>query len=664
MAADHFHLRSSILRAEPFARTARPRGRSLLVCKSSSSGFADPEWRAAAKALSRLFYADSAPTPQPPIAPVASAPTATSDAGLRGPAAAFDASGPEAAALADLPLWRADSVVLPGQQTLLHVHSPAYVHMFNAMLLRAPARPWLFGHVRLPGGSRNLGGADAAWALCGPGSAAPTVGSLMEVHRAVRLEDGKLMVLATALCRIKVLHCLQQAPFSRGRCAPLHERELLEAHHAEALGAALDADVCPVGVPACPVDAAVRVAAAAAAAAATAASWRWLSYEAAAARGAAWGGRCPAEGASPAATRQLVSDLVDHGVLNVVPLPDGPVVGRWDLAALGLAAAADAAAALAAEARAAAAAVVAEAAQAQGASGGGAGARGEGAGGAGGEGGGAGLGTGMGSGSGLGGAAAYAPPAGAMGPAAEAVAAAAASLGFRDDATQPSSSAPSSAGGAAPVPPEPSPSPSPPSPAASGAANPSTSGSGAGPGGADDDCGLEPDPPGPDPLSDVLGRLTGHSRYDLLVLEGQLWEDLDALAVLTARVHQRRLGLPLGMLQLRPDDDLAEAQLAEAAPPAVLAAQAQAARVPASGAGAGASGVGVRSGSGSEAAAGGAWAAQAGTTGTAQPRVHPASEGLDVYAHPCYPPERRALRLAYAAASIFIEASENLVCHT
>ncbi len=73
--------------------------------------------------------------------------------------------------------------------------------MFDRLFASGPG-PWRFGHVYLPGGSRSLGASE--WALAAPGSRAPTVGVLMEVSRAVRLMDGKLLVLATAVARIKV----------------------------------------------------------------------------------------------------------------------------------------------------------------------------------------------------------------------------------------------------------------------------------------------------------------------------------------------------------------------------------------------------------------------------------------------------------------------------
>jgi Lon protease-like protein len=78
------------------------------------------------------------------------------------------------------------------------VYRPHYLHMFDALLSRP--RPWRFGHLYLPGGGAALGGAAAALE---PGGGAPLVGVVMEVTRAVRLMDGKLLILATAAGRFK-----------------------------------------------------------------------------------------------------------------------------------------------------------------------------------------------------------------------------------------------------------------------------------------------------------------------------------------------------------------------------------------------------------------------------------------------------------------------------
>ncbi|EFJ53167.1 hypothetical protein VOLCADRAFT_86177, partial [Volvox carteri f. nagariensis] len=665
--------------------------------------------------------------------------------------------------LQDLPLWRADSVVLPGQQALLHIHTPHYVHMFDRLFATSGGPGQLFGHLHLPAGSRNLGAAE--WALCAPGSRAPAVGVLMEVNRAVRLQDGKLMVLATALCRIQVRQCLSETPYSRARTELFHDDELLESYHAAGLTAVLGTDTGSsaspsISVAACAgtvpmssmgpalgtplpdhpamqqlqaqvhgvdggastpagmllhtaaADAALHAAGVAAQAAATAATWRWLEYEAFTARAAAWPGRRPAEGTDPWDTRRLVSELVDHGVLSIVPFADGPVAGRWDLASLRDVAAADAVAAAAAAAAAGCVAVSGpdpprfvahEESDTTGAGPSDSGGR-------------------------------EAAPGGASNSSSQRSAAAVLDVQEGDEGPGMSTGKDQAAAAEqqrpdsclrpmdspACAPPlatdrglEPSPDAVPPKPSSSGRGE----AEGSQPegtsrrtfsafGSAERGRGEEDR----DEEKDEEADLTGHTTYDLVLLESQLWQELDSLAVLQARVNQQRLGLPLGLLQLRPSGALAAAQLAAAAPPSVacrrpetVATAAECAHgsepeqpytaedpaldTPAAGdggdCGSGAAGSDSattvresvnstvadvtedyslagrgRSGDTAEDSSEGAVQQQPQPVlphGTVQPHVHPASEGLDVYCHPDYPLERRIMRLSYAAAGIFIE---------
>eukprot|EP00887_Chlorella_sp_A99_P001815 scaffold19.g1815.t1 len=100
-------------------------------------------------------------------------------------------------------------------------------------LLSGP-RPWRFGHLLLPGGSRNLGSEEYALA---PGSQAPLVGTLME---AVRFPDGRLLVLAAGLSRIRVARVRQTVPHGVADVALLPDWEEAEAQHAVAASA-----LCP-----------------------------------------------------------------------------------------------------------------------------------------------------------------------------------------------------------------------------------------------------------------------------------------------------------------------------------------------------------------------------------------------------------------------------------
>lgn len=46
----------------------------------------------------------------------------------------------------------------PPLQAVLHVHKPHYMHMFDQVF--SGPKPWVFGHLYLPGGSNNLGRYD------------------------------------------------------------------------------------------------------------------------------------------------------------------------------------------------------------------------------------------------------------------------------------------------------------------------------------------------------------------------------------------------------------------------------------------------------------------------------------------------------------------------
>lgn len=98
------------------------------------------------------------------------------------------------------------ATVVACPQEVLHVMAPHYVHMFEAIFSRP--RPWLFGHLYLPGGSRNLGRSNYELSS---GSQSPLIGTLVQVTRAVRLRDGKFLIMATAITRFKVRMVCRQA---------------------------------------------------------------------------------------------------------------------------------------------------------------------------------------------------------------------------------------------------------------------------------------------------------------------------------------------------------------------------------------------------------------------------------------------------------------------
>lgn len=76
-------------------------------------------------------------------------------------------------------------VELPGFQNMLNVWQPRYTHMFERVM--AGPKPWLFGHLHLPGGTANLGkpGTGLDWRtssnLGEKKDHAPVIGTLMQV---------------------------------------------------------------------------------------------------------------------------------------------------------------------------------------------------------------------------------------------------------------------------------------------------------------------------------------------------------------------------------------------------------------------------------------------------------------------------------------------------
>lgn len=181
------------------------------------------------------------PSAQPPTA---SDSTASADASTDADADVDAADCGGGTLLVDVPLWRPEFAVLPGGQCVLHVHRPHYLHMFDE-LLAAPASalptsaggPRVFGHLYLPGGSASLGAPGSELAA---GSSAPLVGVLMEVTRAARLRDGKLLVLATAVARFRVVRARRELPYSRADVELLADAEELLAREAMARDAAVE----------------------------------------------------------------------------------------------------------------------------------------------------------------------------------------------------------------------------------------------------------------------------------------------------------------------------------------------------------------------------------------------------------------------------------------
>lgn len=125
--------------------------------------------------------------------------------------------------LQDLPLWRVQWTELPGRSNVLNVHEGTYTNMFET-ILNGP-KPWYFGHLFLPEGSKNIKSNEYCYQLktwqdelkdtsraTQPNRSA-AVGSLMRVTDVRRLTDGRLILLVQALERFVVQEVVQTLPY-------------------------------------------------------------------------------------------------------------------------------------------------------------------------------------------------------------------------------------------------------------------------------------------------------------------------------------------------------------------------------------------------------------------------------------------------------------------
>lgn len=120
--------------------------------------------------------------------------------------------------LENVPLWRVQWSELPGYQNVLNCHVPHYTHMFRRIL--SGKKPWLFGHVYLPGGSENLSNSRYSLpdsdklARSAEASDATLIGTLMQISDFEQLDDGRLSLIVQALDRFQVLYATQHVPYA------------------------------------------------------------------------------------------------------------------------------------------------------------------------------------------------------------------------------------------------------------------------------------------------------------------------------------------------------------------------------------------------------------------------------------------------------------------
>ena len=93
--------------------------------------------------------------------------------------------------------------------------------MFETLL--ASPEPWLYAHVMLPGGTKNL--TNPAYAL--GGGAAPLHGTIMQVIAVQREADSRLTLLVHGIGRCIVLRATQESPYARADVQSLPDDECL-----------------------------------------------------------------------------------------------------------------------------------------------------------------------------------------------------------------------------------------------------------------------------------------------------------------------------------------------------------------------------------------------------------------------------------------------------
>lgn len=154
-------------------------------------------------------------------------------------------------ALQNVPLWRVQWTELPGRSNVLSVHEPMYTNMFEEMIRNSDE--WYFGHLYLPGGSKNLRSTQPSLKLKtwkdeldageaqSPGlsdsssssntnddQSAPSLGTLMKITDYRRMEDGKLLLLVQAVERFVVTEIVQELPYGIANMQLLPDREEIQ----------------------------------------------------------------------------------------------------------------------------------------------------------------------------------------------------------------------------------------------------------------------------------------------------------------------------------------------------------------------------------------------------------------------------------------------------
>ncbi|KAL3923540.1 MAG: hypothetical protein SGILL_001599 [Bacillariaceae sp.] len=128
--------------------------------------------------------------------------------------------------LTNVPLFRVQWTELPGYQNMLNIHESHYTHMFRRVLQQERSSSWryLYGHIYLPDGSKNLNNPD--YRYDNPDSKASRIGTLMQISDVMDVEeDGRLGLIVQATERFEIVNVTQHEPYAMATIRLLPEDE-------------------------------------------------------------------------------------------------------------------------------------------------------------------------------------------------------------------------------------------------------------------------------------------------------------------------------------------------------------------------------------------------------------------------------------------------------
>lgn len=143
--------------------------------------------------------------------------------------------------LNNVPLWRVQWTELPGRSNVLSVHEPIYTNMMEEIIRGSSPDQRFFGHLYLPGGSKNLRAEEPELKLktwedelelrqeeSEESNRSAVLGTLMKISDYRRMEDGKLLLLVQAVERFVVTNIVQELPYGIADVQLLPDREEIQ----------------------------------------------------------------------------------------------------------------------------------------------------------------------------------------------------------------------------------------------------------------------------------------------------------------------------------------------------------------------------------------------------------------------------------------------------